>query len=301
MLSELSDDAETAVYSEGEGKFVPVKDLDRIEIKGSETCIFMPAMPYTERDYNTFDDLMDIMNRLRAKDGCPWDIKQTHESIASNCIEEAYEVADAINRGATDELYDELGDLLLQVVFHAKIAKDCGEFDMTDVTTAVCKKLIRRHPHIFGEVVADTAEEVLKNWDDIKRQEKSQDSIAKSIMDVPAGMSTLLRTQKIQKKAANVGFDFESADDALEKLKEEIAEFRSADAADREAEAGDMMFALMNYIRLSGYSGETALMRANDKFLNRFVFMENHSDKDIRELTPEELDKLWEMSKNKYR
>lgn len=297
FLSQLSDDTEVALYSGGNGKFLAVKDLDREDAEGSEACVYMPAVPYTGREFNTFSDLVEIMDRLRAKDGCPWDIKQTHESIASNCIEEAYEVADAIGRGATDELYDELGDLLLQVVFHAKIAKDCGEFDMTDVTTAICKKLIRRHPHIFGDITADTAEEVLRNWDDIKRQEKDQDSIADSIMDVPAGMSTLLRTQKIQKKAANVGFDFRCADDALEKLKEEIEEFRCADDDHREDEAGDMLFALCNYIRLSGLSCETALMRANEKFIKRFEFIEKNAESDVRSLSLEEMDELWEKSK----
>ena len=297
FLSQLSDEAEVALYSGGKGRFMSVSDLDREDADADETCVYMPALPYTEREFNTFCDLVDIMDRLRSRDGCPWDIKQTHESIASNCIEEAYEVADAIGRGETDELYDELGDLLLQVVFHAKIAKDCGEFDMTDITTAICKKLIRRHPHIFGDVTADTAEEVLRNWDDIKRQEKKQESIAGSIMDVPAGMSTLLRTQKIQKKAANVGFDFRCAEDALGKLREEIDEFARADDAKKEEEAGDMLFALCNYIRLSGLSCETALMRANDKFIKRFGFIEKSAGTDIRELSPEEMDELWEKSK----
>lgn len=298
FLSDLCESTDVAVLSASDKIICNVNEIDRFSQIGNETCVFMPAVPYEKREFNTFYDLVQIMDRLRAKDGCPWDIEQTHKSIAVNAVEEAYEVADAINREDTDALYDELGDLLLQVVFHAKIAKDHNEFELKDVFTSVCKKLIRRHPHIFADVKAETSDKVLYNWEQIKRGEKGIENTTQSLMDVPAGMSALIRTQKIQKKASQVGLDFSDAASALERLREEIEEFENAHTPDDIAtEAGDMLFSVCNVIRKSGLSAETVLMNANDKFISRVKYMEKTSEKSLNELSGEELDALWEKSK----
>ena len=297
-LSFLGDDAPAVFVGTGIKTLLTVSEIDRQKDFGVEACVCVPAVPYLQRTNHTFYDLVAIMDRLRAKDGCPWDVEQTHQSIAHNAIEEAYEVADAIERGDIDAMYDELGDLLLQVVFHAKIAAQDGEFDLTDICTAICTKLIRRHPHIFGDVQADTANKVLQNWEQIKRGEKGISNTTESMMDIPAGMSALMRAQKIQKKAAGVGFDFADAQEALKKVDEELCELREADSPARmEEEAGDLLFAVVNVLRLMGFSGETALMHTNDKFIRRFSYVEKQCGGDVRGCKMAELDRLWEESK----
>ncbi|HPP36832.1 MAG TPA: nucleoside triphosphate pyrophosphohydrolase, partial [Clostridiales bacterium] len=173
-----------------------------------------------------FDDLLEIMARLRGENGCPWDKEQTHESLRIYMIEETYEVLEALDSGDKGRFCNELGDLLLQIVFHAQIAKENGDFDIGDVTTEVCKKLISRHPHIFGNVKADTAEEVIENWEAIKKKEKKLKSQTGVLKDVPKNLPALMRSYKVQQKAAQVGFDWDNIEDVFRKVEEEIQELR---------------------------------------------------------------------------
>jgi tetrapyrrole methylase family protein/MazG family protein len=192
---------------EGTGKIIPLWELDAGLSYGYYTSVVIAPAPLTARKRYTFLDLVRIMERLRARDGCPWDAEQTHESLRRYLIEEGYEVLEAIAAGDMDALYDELGDVLLQVVFHARIAQQCGEFDISDVTTAVCAKMISRHTHIFGSAVAETPDAVLQNWDRIKRGEKGHTTTAEVLRDVPKSMPALMRSGKVQQNAALVGFD----------------------------------------------------------------------------------------------
>jgi tetrapyrrole methylase family protein/MazG family protein len=198
-------------------------------------------------------------------------------------------------------LADELGDLLLQVVFHAQIGSQRGEFDITDVLSNICSKMILRHPHIFGNVTVGGAEEVVTNWEAIKRGEKGLSTYSETMEDIPAGMSALMRAAKIQKKAAQAGFDWENAADAYAKVKEEVNEFeeevKSRRMDDMESEAGDLLFAWVNVLRLMKINPEVALTRTNQKFISRFRFIEQNASSDLKNLTLKELDSLWEEAK----
>lgn len=225
-----------------------------------------------------FNELNRVMVRLRAPDGCPWDRKQTHESLTANVVEEAYEVVDAIERGDIDSLYDELGDLLLQVTLHAEIARQHGEFTIDDVTSAVVGKLISRHEHIFGLAKADTPEEVLMIWERAKKREKSLDTLSDAMRAVTHALPQLMRAAKVQKKAAGVGFDWDDPMPALDKVIEEAEELREAivkgSSAHQTEELGDLLFACVNVSRLIRQEPELALAAATDKFIRRFEAME---------------------------
>ncbi len=255
-----------------------------------------------------FDDLLTIMSILRAPGGCPWDREQTHQSIRKNLIEEAYEVCEGIDQNDDEILCEELGDLLLQVVFHAQIAQEDGRFDLDDVSDGICKKLIRRHPHIFADVKADTSDQVLENWDQIKQAEKAkkgQKATASGIMNhVFRGMPALMRAQKVQGRAAKVGFDWDTAQEAAEKLTEERDELFAAVAQqDKQSsleEAGDLLFAAVNVIRKCGIDAEEALSFATDKFIGRFTQVEQRVEadgKNMADLPLAELDKYWDAVK----
>ncbi|NPB05248.1 MAG: nucleoside triphosphate pyrophosphohydrolase [Aquificae bacterium] len=245
----------------------------------------------------TFEDLKRIMAELRQK--CPWDRKQTHESLKKYLIEEAYEVLDAIDRKDWEALKEELGDLLLQPVFHARLAEEAGRFDIDEVVDHLCKKLIERHPHVFGEEEAKSAEEVLKSWERKKVEKK------KGVLDgVPKHLPALMRAQKLQKKAASVGFDWSDLKEVKEKVREEWNEFWEAlESGDRERlehELGDLLFALVNLARFLGLDAEEALQKANERFVKRFSFVERkvkESGKDWGDFTLEELDRFWEEAK----
>ena len=256
----------------------------------------------------TFDDLLTIMSILRAPGGCPWDIEQTHQSIRKNLIEEAYEVCEGIDSNDDAILCEELGDLLLQVVFHAQIAQDDNRFTINEVADGVCKKLIRRHPHIFADVKADTSDQVLENWDQIKKAEKAkkgESSTASGIMKhIFRGMPALMRAQKVQGRAAKVGFDWDTAEQAADKLSEERDElFEAVTQKDKQAaaeEAGDLLFAAVNVVRKCGVDAEEALSMATDKFIARFTQVEQRVEADgkqMSELPLEELDKYWDAVK----
>ncbi|MBQ2388846.1 MAG: nucleoside triphosphate pyrophosphohydrolase [Clostridia bacterium] len=258
-----------------------------------------------KENYDIYD-LIKIMEHLRSEDGCPWDREQSHESIRSNVIEEAYEVADAIDSGSQEMLVEELGDLLLQVVFHARMDEEAGGFNFNDVCDGICKKLVYRHPHVFGDVNADTSDEVLKNWDALKKTEKKQESFTDTLNSVPKAFPALMRSQKVQKRAARAGFDFDNKSDVYDKVAEEMVELSDADAlADNKKvfeEYGDLLFSVVNLARFLNIDAEEALAASTDKFIARFEKVEklaNERNIDMPNTPITELDKLWDEVKGK--
>ena len=258
------------------------------------------------KDAYGVDDLRKIIELLRSPDGCPWDRVQTHASIRANLLEEAYEAADAIDQGDGAALCEELGDVLLQVVFHARMAEEAGGFDLDQVADGVCKKLVLRHPHVFGDVEADTPEQVLTNWDQIKQVEKHQETATATLESVPKAFPALMRAGKVQKRAGKAGFDWPDIEGAMAKIPEETAELREALAsADQEAvaeEMGDLLFAAVNVARFAGVDAEEVLQRSTDKFIGRFAALEKLAGErgvDMKAASLEELDKLWDEIKKK--
>ena len=251
-----------------------------------------------------FVRLVEVMKRLRAPDGCMWDRAQDHHSIRQNFIEETYEVCEAIDDEDTEHLKEELGDVLLQVVFHAQMEKEKGVFDMDDVADGICKKLIFRHPHIFGDVKVGSTDEILSNWDDLKRKEKKQETDTSTLESVSKSLPSLIRAQKLQKKAAKVGFDWPDVSGALDKVEEELAEVRAAIGGDGdvEEEIGDLIFAVTNVSRFVKVDSERAAAKTCNKFVRRFADMEQQAKaqgKQLSELTLEEMDALWDEAKKK--
>ena len=259
---------------------------------------------WDEKENYTFEDLLKIMQLLRSENGCPWDIEQTHTSIRNNLLEEAYEVADAIDRLDDTDMVEELGDLLLQVVFHCQIANERGAFDIDKVADGICKKLIYRHPHIFSNVVANTSDEVLNNWDKLKNKEKNMHTFSDTLYAVPKAFPALTRAQKIQKRAAKAGYDFRSLNDAVLKLEEELAELKAAiakgDNDEAAAELGDILFSAVNTARHLSVDAEQQLDRSIEKFLSRFSSAEDIAmaeGKSLNSYTDEELDVIWQKVK----
>ena len=253
-----------------------------------------------EKKLEAFGRLLDILDELRVK--CPWDRKQTNESLRPNTIEETMELADAIMGEDTEKIRKELGDVLLHIVFYAKIGDEKGQFDIADVCDALCEKLIYRHPHVFGDEKADTAAQVLKNWELIKMSEKDGNKMVLS--GVPRSLPSLIKAERVQEKAANVGFDWQKREDVWDKVKKELAEveaeLRGNDEADREKEFGDLFFSLVNAARLYGVRPDNALERTNRKFIARFNYIEekaNEQGRHINELTLAEMDELWNEAK----
>ncbi len=256
--------------------------------------------------------LVDLVERLRGENGCPWDREQTRESLKPMLIEEAYEVLDALDGASPSELKEELGDLLFQVVFHAQIAGEKGEFHLADIIDRLHEKMIRRHPHVFGQADLRTAEDVLKNWEDIKAAEKgvssaTQPGSAKSLLDgIPSKLPALHEAYQVTAKASRVGFDWARLEDVMAKLREEmdeIVEAQHSGAGDRIAdEVGDLLFVAVNVARFLGVDPETALRRSNRKFGRRFRYVESAIKSQGRELknsTLTEMDALWEEAKTK--
>lgn len=250
-------------------------------------------------------ELVEIMARLRGEGGCPWDREQTHESIKPYLIEETYEVLEAIDEQAPGKLREELGDLILQVVFHAQMAEEAGAFSIADVLATINDKLRRRHPHVFGDVKAETAQEVLFNWEQIKQAERRREKGQASVLDgVPRDLPALLRAHRLQEKASRVGFDWAEAQAVLRKVEEELAELRAAmegQAADRmEAEMGDLLFALVNLSRFIAVNPEEALRKTISRFIARFRYIEEALAKGGRSLNQanlQEMDALWADAK----
>lgn len=255
-----------------------------------------------EEKVEAFGRLLDILDELREK--CPWDRKQTNESLRPNTIEEVYELCDALMKNDEKNICKELGDVLLHVVFYAKIGSETGAFDIKDVCDKLCDKLIFRHPHVFGEVKVDTAEKVSENWEQIKLKEKDGN---KSVLSgVPEALPSLIKSYRIQDKARNVGFDWEEREQVWEKVKEEISEFEAEvatmDEDKAEAEFGDVMFSLINAARLYKINPDNALERTNQKFIRRFNYLEEHTikqGKNLAEMTLEEMDAIWNEAKKK--
>lgn len=235
-------------------------------------------MDFQQKPKYGFEDLLQIMKMLRAPGGCPWDREQTHKSIRQNFIEETYEVIEAIDTEDRELLKEELGDVLLQVVFHSEMESEVGSFDINDVCDGICKKLIVRHPHIFADVKADTTDEVLSNWDKIKMQTKSQKTQSDAMDSVSKSLPSLMRSEKLQKKAAKVGFDWPDVSGALQKVEEETQELKKAiedgDKKGMEEELGDLLFSVVNVSRFLKVDSEEALYHACDKFTNRFRMVE---------------------------
>lgn len=255
------------------------------------------------RDYAL--ELVEIMRRLRAPDGCPWDREQTHESLKEYLAEEAAELFDAIDTNDVDEVREELGDILLQVVFHCQIAEEKGRFDFQDVARGICEKLVRRHPHVFGETSVDDADGVVRQWDAIKKDEKKGDTTRKSVISgVPRSLPALHRAHKIQRKAAKVGFDWPSVEGVIAKIEEELEEVREAVALGDDThlaeEIGDLLFAVVNLSRYREQLAEDLLHNTIAKFERRFHHIEEQLER--RGLAPEnctldELDELWNQAK----
>ncbi|MEG1742597.1 MAG: nucleoside triphosphate pyrophosphohydrolase [Clostridia bacterium] len=252
----------------------------------------------------SFDDLCEIMRLLRGENGCPWDKEQTHMSIRKNLIEETYEVVEAIDKNDSVLLREELGDLLLQVVFHSQLSEEEKKFDINGVCNDICQKLIIRHPHIFSHVEADTSAEVLKNWDEIKTKTKSQKNVTEKLNSIPPSLPSLMRAQKAGEKAAKVGFDFVTAADAFKKIQEESIEFdcsvKSGDAKKMKEEIGDLLFSVVNVARKYDIDAEEALYSATDKFVLRFSKVEKivtDSGKHIGDMPMTELDAIWDLQK----
>lgn len=254
-----------------------------------------------------FDRIIEIMRQLRdPQTGCPWDVEQDFASIAPYTIEEAYEVADAVQRGDTDDIRDELGDLLLQVVFQARIAEEAGLFSLADVARSISDKMVDRHPHVFGDDGRPQLAEQSGRWEAIKAEERARKGHTGILDDVAAGLPPMLRALKLQKRAARVGFDWVNIDDIIAKLHEETAELRAettcdpVDQARVEDEVGDVLFVAVNLARRAGVDPETALMACNSKFESRFRYIEKHAEnsgKNMNDMSLEEMESLWQESK----
>ncbi|HEY0371603.1 MAG TPA: nucleoside triphosphate pyrophosphohydrolase [Thermoanaerobaculia bacterium] len=247
----------------------------------------------------SFDDLVQLMTRLRGPDGCPWDRKQTLPDLKPYVIEEAYEVVDAIDRNDRAALLEEVGDFLLEAVFITELTREEGTFDIYDSITAIHDKLVRRHPHVFGDVEAKDAEQVLVNWEKLKQDERKAEN--KSLLaGVPQSMPALLKASRLTEKASRVGFDWRHTDDVFDKLDEEIAELREAvasgDAAHVQEEVGDLLFTIANIARKVNVNPEEALQSTNRKFMSRFQTMESRVD-NFEGMSLEEMDKLWDEAK----
>lgn len=302
-LTEIYDDEQKAYFCiDGVQSEIMLCELDRQGKYNHTACLVIEPVPFEKlASYNT-GDLLDIMARLRGFDGCPWDREQTHRTLVRYLIEEAYEVADAVEKRDDFALADELGDVLLQVVFHAQIGAEYGEFDYHDVVNAICRKMIKRHPHIFADVQVSGSAEVLTNWESIKRKERGQ-SDSDVLLSVPRSFPALMRAEKVGDKARHAGFDFADVQEALKKLEEETKEFaaeldRSSER--QEEEFGDLLFAAVNVARKCGIQPELALNRAADKFVRRFCAVETAAEKDgrhLRELDMEQFDRYWETVK----
>ena len=277
---------------------VPLAELDHLERFGHATSLFIPA----RQQPSSFESLQETIAHLRAPDGCPWDREQTHESLRPHLLEETYEALEAIDAGDASALQEELGDLLLQIVLQTQISTEEGDFGMAEVIAQIRDKLIRRHPHVFGDLVVEGVDEVLHNWEGLKEEERKRAGAGQGVLDgVPETLPALAQALEIQSRAARMGFDWRSVDGVRRKLAEELAELEVAGSEpDRAAEVGDVLFAAVNYARWLGVDPESALRGSNRRFRQRFSQMEDAAaggGRSLREMTAEELDELWERAK----
>lgn len=284
--------------------YIPLYELDRLTWIGHLTSVYIPPVGPESLSGGKIERLLDIIESLRSENGCPWDQKQDHNSLKQNLIEEAYEVLDAIDQNSMSALEEELGDLLLQVVFHSQIAKEGQYFDFSDVVRGICDKLIYRHPHIFSNVKADNEEQVLVNWEKLKKVEKGMESQTEVLKAIPVSLPALMRAFKVQKKAADIGFDFKEIEDVIKKVKEEWYELLEAYSAGQEEkmieELGDLLFSVVNMARFLKIQPELALGQSSEKFINRFSYIEKAAKErweNIEDMPLKEMNILWEQSK----
>lgn len=294
-------DADTLVHITSGDKLKTIT-LDRLckQRFDYQTTIFVQPRYLVERKVFDYYDCADILAVLRSENGCPWDREQTHKSIVKNVIEEAYELANALENDDIPNVVEELGDLLMQVLFHLEIGKEDGEYEPQDVYTALCRKLIDRHPHVFGGVAASNADESLSVWEKQKQKEHKIGGVAENVNDVPRVMASLMRSQKVQSRAAKGGYDFADLQQAVDKVKEELAEFLAADEESKQMEGGDLLFAVVNVLRLRKTDSETALMASTDKFARRVVECERilaEKGLTLKELSMQQFDLLWAEAK----
>ncbi|KON85866.1 hypothetical protein AF332_02935 [Sporosarcina globispora] len=285
-------------------KKVQLHELDHKMELNNLTSVYVPPVKDEAILYKDFSKLRSIIAELRGPNGCPWDKKQNHESLKKYLIEEAYELIEAIDNEDSEHMTEELGDVLLQVMLHAQIGEDEGYFTIDDVIEGLSEKMVRRHPHVFGDVQAEDEEDVLKNWQTIKQEEKGDKQ--ESIMDsVPKSFPNLMKAAEIQKKAAKVGFDWKEVEPAWEKVKEEIDEFEKEAAnssPQMESEFGDILFALVNISRFYKIDAEEATRKTNEKFIRRFTYVEERvmmSGRNFEDFTLEQLDEFWNEAKSK--
>ncbi len=283
---------------------MPLYELDRAMQLSNLTSVYVPPIHKSERQYKEFWKLREIIDKLRSPEGCPWDREQTHESLKKYLIEEAYELIDAINEGDIDHMIEELGDVLLQVMLHARIGEDEGYFSIDDVIQTLSEKMVRRHPHVFGDEKAESASDVEKTWQKVKKEEKRNES--ENILNVSTHLPNLMQAFDIQKQVSKVGFDWSEVSPAWEKVLEELDEFKAewnkneTDIRAMEAEFGDLLFACVNVARLLKINPEEALHQTNQKFKKRFVFVTEcvrESGKAWSNFTLEELDEFWKKAK----
>ena len=281
---------------------IPLFELDRQDHDHLVTLYIPPRNTSSYVPGRDISDLLRIMATLRGEEGCPWDRQQTHHSLKKYVVEEAYEVVDAVERGNMYKICEELGDLLLQVVFHTQLGEEKEEFNFGDVVFGITEKLIRRHPHVFAGATASTAEQVKANWDKIKETEQGE--VVSVLGEIPRGWPSLMLAQKIQSRAAKVGFDWASAQEAWPKVQEEMGEVQAALVGGVEKEIGeelgDLLFAVVNVTRLLGHDAEEALRQTIGKFVGRFHYLEQktrEAGRDLRQMTLAEMDELWEKAK----
>ena len=283
-------------------RHIKLYELDRQEDIDYLTYAYIPRDINNKKDFN---DLLQIIDILRSEDGCPWDRAQTHSSLRKAMIEEAYEVVDAIDQYNYEAMAEELGDVLLQVVFHSALGNDDGYFNITDVIEGICNKMINRHPHVFGsDEHISTAEGVLGKWDDLKKKEKGYSDLIDEMKGITKGLPATLRAHKVQQKAKKIGFDFENVDEAIEKLKEEIKEvidvYNMGNMDKIEEEVGDLLFSSVNVARLLKVDEEISLNKTVDKFIKRLSYIQQcakENNKTLEELSLDEMNRLWECSK----
>ncbi len=282
---------------------IKLYELDHIEWIDHLTSVYIPKVDKTNVKYYNMNNLINIMEKLRYKDGCPWDRKQTHNSLKPYLIEEAYEVLEALETNDMELLEEELGDLLLQIVFHAQLATESNIFNMSDVTTGICKKLIYRHPHVFKDVKADSEASALASWETMKKKEKDEKTYTEGLKRIPKQLPALMKSYKIQGKAANIGFDWDHVEGAIDKVKEELDELLEVYLVDKDKateELGDLLFAVVNVSRFLKIQPEFALNKTIEKFINRFEFIEKSAKKegkDMEALSLEEMDEYWNLAK----
>ncbi|SCI37958.1 nucleoside triphosphate pyrophosphohydrolase [Romboutsia sp. 1001713B170207_170306_H8] len=283
-------------------KYVPLHELDRGDnLFNYLTSVYIPKS--SKKMYNTVHDLEEIMSELRGPNGCDWDKKQNHETLKKYIIEEAYELCQAIDNDDIDEIIEELGDILLQVIFHCQIGKETGFFDLSEVVNGICNKLIYRHPHVFKNIEVDM-NNFDKTWEDLKKKEKGESTVTEGLSRIPNHLPALIKAEKIQKKAALVGFDWDDISNVYKKIEEEYKELldecKEGNIKYIKEELGDLLFSIVNLARFLKVDPEESLNLTNNKFIKRFKFIEDSAinlDKNLEDMTLEEMDKLWEKAK----